>query len=96
MKTQLAAVLRAITLALFCDKSKNGSLTPHPSFAKFAFWLILVWFLPKPAAFTEYWFYTLACLLAYILFGTKFIPTFLAGRSADTTLSESTFKESDV
>lgn len=80
MRKKLNNLFLSIIRALLCDKDKDGSITSNPSFAKFAFWLILAWFLPKPTAFNQYWFYVVAALLAYILFGTKFLPAFFASK----------------
>lgn len=84
MVDKLLRVLCSIIRSLFCDKNSRGSQTGTPSFSKFAFWTLILWFLPRPEAFGQYWFYTVAALLAYILFGTKFIPAFFAYKDDST------------
>jgi uncharacterized protein involved in response to NO len=74
----------AIVKALFCDKDVNGRQTTIPSFAKMAFWILIAYFLNRPGIFTQWWFYVIASLLAYILFGTKFIPAFFANRVSES------------
>ncbi len=83
MFTKAVGLLRATLMALLCDK-KKGEMTTNPSFAKIAFWLILSKFYANPQDFSQYWFYTVGALLAYILFGTKFLPAWFASRDLPT------------
>lgn len=80
MLVKFMVIFLKVVRALTCDKDKNGVQTGNPSFAKLAFWLVLGKFLSNPRLFTQFWFYLLVTILAYILFGTKFLPAFFAAR----------------
>lgn len=87
----LFTTIAKLTKAILCDKDENGKMTTTPSFAKLWFLVIMATLLKKPDSMSEWWWLVCATILAYILFGSKFIPAFFQRSSSSYTSGEEEF-----